>query len=185
MGLTDEQIDSVIDAHTETVDALKKERDDYKTEAGKLTDVQKELDTLKSGKDWKAEHDKLKQQFDDYKADIQTKENAQKVRAAYRKLLDDQKIAKEDADLIMSATQFGDMKLNDDGALEGADKLTENIKTNYARYIPTVETKGAKVDTPPKNDAGTGANPRAAEIARQFYERRYGKAPESGAKDNT
>ena len=46
MGLTDEQIGSIIEAHTETVEGLKTERDRYKTEAEKLPAVQKELDGL-------------------------------------------------------------------------------------------------------------------------------------------
>ena len=47
MGLTEEQIDSVIDAHTETVDGLKTQIQTLKDDAGKLKDVQKELDDLK------------------------------------------------------------------------------------------------------------------------------------------
>ena len=48
MGIEDEKIDTIIEAHTETVDALKKERDGYKESADKLADVQKELDGLKA-----------------------------------------------------------------------------------------------------------------------------------------
>lgn len=33
MGLTDEQVDGVIEAHTETVEALKNQRDTYKADA--------------------------------------------------------------------------------------------------------------------------------------------------------
>ena len=48
MGIEDEKIDQIIEAHTETVDALKEERDTYKEDASKLTAVQKELETAKS-----------------------------------------------------------------------------------------------------------------------------------------
>ena len=183
MGLTKEQASAIIEAHTETIDGLKKQRDEYKADADRLKDVQKELDDLKAGTTSKAEYEKLRKEFDDYKADVSAKETAGKIKAAYRKLLDDQKIAKEDADLIMSATNFDGMKLTDNGVFEDAEKLTNDIKTNYARYIPTVDTKGAKVDNPPSNNGG-GANPRAAEIAKQFHERRYGKATDNNDKSN-
>ena len=60
MGLTDEQVDSIVEMHTETIDALKKERDDLREKAGQYDTVKKELDDLKNGKDWKAEHDAVK-----------------------------------------------------------------------------------------------------------------------------
>ncbi len=47
MGLTDEQVDGVIEAHTETVEALKNQRESYKADADKLAEVQAELETLK------------------------------------------------------------------------------------------------------------------------------------------
>ncbi len=50
MGLTDEQIDSVIEMHAETVEALKEQRDTYKADAEKLTEVQAELDAMKNVK---------------------------------------------------------------------------------------------------------------------------------------
>ena len=48
MGIEDEKIDQIIDAHSETVDALKADRDAYKEDAAKLAAVQKELDELKA-----------------------------------------------------------------------------------------------------------------------------------------
>lgn len=51
MGLTEEQVDTIIEAHTETVDGLKSNVDKYKAEAEKLPDVQKELDELKAAGD--------------------------------------------------------------------------------------------------------------------------------------
>ena len=69
MGLTDEQVDTIIEAHTDTVDGLKADVSKYKTDAEKLSDVQKELDELKAKGDdgWKEKHDKLKGEFDTYK----------------------------------------------------------------------------------------------------------------------
>ena len=56
MGLTDEQVSAIIDAHTETVDGLKDSLKAAKADADKLKVVQKELDDLKanSGDDYKS-----------------------------------------------------------------------------------------------------------------------------------
>ena len=48
MNIEEEKIDQIIDAHSETVDALKAERDGFKEDAAKLAAVQKELDELKA-----------------------------------------------------------------------------------------------------------------------------------------
>ena len=47
LGIEAEKIDEIIDAHTDTVNALKEERDKYKASHEALQGVQKELDDLK------------------------------------------------------------------------------------------------------------------------------------------
>lgn len=151
MGLTEEQIDSVIDAHTETVDGLKAQVKSLQEAADKLPVVQKELDDIKNGEDWKAKYEAEAQAFKDFRAEISGKETLDKIKSAYRKLLEAQGIDKDDIDLIMSATKYDSMKLDGDN-LADSDKLTEGIKERYARYIPTEKTKGAKPETPPANN---------------------------------
>ena len=74
MGLTDEQCDSIIEAHAETVDGLKADLARYKETAGKAEQLQKDLEKanadLESAKKdgWKDKHDKVKKEFDDYKS---------------------------------------------------------------------------------------------------------------------
>ena len=48
MGIEADKIDEIISAHTDTVNALKEQRDTYKADAEKLPAVQKELDDLKA-----------------------------------------------------------------------------------------------------------------------------------------
>ena len=180
---TDEIENALIALHLGVVDPMKDDLDKAQKAAERLEAVQKELDDIKSGTDWKTEHDKIKKQFDDYKAEITGKEALGKVQAAYRKLLDGKKIAKEDADLIMAGTKFDGMKLKDDGTLEGEEGLLNDIGTRYSRYIPTEDRRGHEPDKPPKTDNGGGANPRAAQLAKRFHEERYGKAPETGANE--
>lgn len=76
MGLTDEQVDTIIKAHTGTVDGLKADVTRYKADAEKMPTVQKELDDLKAAGDggYKEKYEKEHKAFDDFKADITAKE---------------------------------------------------------------------------------------------------------------
>ena len=47
------------------------------------------------------------------------------------------------------------MKLDNAGNLEGVDDLKAKIQKEYAGYITTTETKGAKVDKPPQTGGKT------------------------------
>lgn len=150
MGLNDEQVNSVIEAHSETVDGLKAERDKYKAQAEKLPEVQKQLDDLRQ-EDWKAKYETERKAFSDYKADVANKETLSKTKAAYRQLLLDNHVGKDHIDSIMEVTDFGKMKLGADGKLEDADNLTEGAKKRWSGFITSTVTKGADVSTPPAN----------------------------------
>lgn len=151
IGLTDEQIDGIVEANEDTITGLKDRIEKAEERARAADELQKQLDALKGGKDWKAEHDKLKKEYDDYKADVGAKETARNVKAAYRQLLKDANIDEKRIDTILraSADQLKDMKLTADGKLEDADKLTEAIKQDWGDFVVTTRTRGAKVDTPP------------------------------------
>jgi len=155
MGLTDEQQTAIIDAHIETVDGLKEKITKLEAEAGKAKELQKELDAMKSGTDWKAEHDKLKKDFDEYKKTTEAKETATKVKAAYRGLLKDANVDEKRFDAILRATDLSGMKLDKDGKLENADKLTEAIKADWSDFVVTARTRGADIKTPPTGGKAT------------------------------
>ena len=68
MGLTEEQVATIIEAHTDTVDGLKDLIATYKADAEKLPDIQKELNDLKKeGADggYKAKYEKEHKDFQD------------------------------------------------------------------------------------------------------------------------
>lgn len=69
MGLTEEQQDTIIEAHTDTVNGLKADVDRYKADAEKLPAVQKELDDLKGKGDdgYKEKYESEHKAFEDYK----------------------------------------------------------------------------------------------------------------------
>lgn len=176
MGLEDEKVTAIIEEHMAVVNAIKEERDAYKTNADKLSAVQEELDKLKkNGGDWEKKYTDEHAAFDAYKKDIETKQALENVKSAYKKLLSDSKVGEKHIDSILRVTDFSAMKLDKDGKLEGADKLTETIKNDWSGFITNTDTKGANVDTPPagNNEGGTKTG-RAKELAKARYAQLYG-----------
>lgn len=154
LNLTDEQVDSIIEAHTEVTDALKAQVTDLQGKADRLESVQKELDGIKGGKDWKAEHDKVKKELDDYRQEVAGKEKLAAVKAAYKKLLDAENIPAKFHDKIIRLTDFGQMELDGDG-LKDADKQRETIKKDWGEFVATTQTRGATVTNPPATGKAT------------------------------
>lgn len=183
MGLTEEQVSAIIEEHTNVTAALKDQIKTYKSDAEKLPDVQKELDDLKKEKEsannWEKKYNDEHTAFENYKTDISNKEKLEKVKLAYKKLLTECKVGDKHIDSILRVTDMSSMKVAEDGSLEGADTLKEQINSDWSGFISTKDTKGANVSTPPGSD-GTGGKGtgRAAEIAAKYHENLYGKAKE-------
>ena len=109
------------------------------------------MDDLKKGNgdDWKSKYEKEHSDFEEYKKDVATKEATAKVRSAYRKLLVESGVGEKHIDAVLRVTDFKDMKLDKEGKLEGSDKLTESIKSEWSGFITNKGTKGADVADPP------------------------------------
>ena len=156
MGLTDEQVDTIIEAHTDTVDGLKSDLSKYKTDAEKLPDVQKELDELKAKGDdgWKEKHDRLKEEFDQYKNDVQEKETKAAKEAAYRAILKDANLSEKGIEKAIKYAEWDKIELDEDGKLKGANDQIKAVREEWAEYVTTTTTTGAKTSTPPTNNGG-------------------------------
>ena len=163
-------------------------KDRYNAKLDEITQLEQDKaaaeDNATKAGNWEKKYNALKDQFDTFKADTEAKAKLADVKSAYRKLLNDAGIDPKRHDTIIKATVFDGMKLGEDGKLEKADDLKKSIETEWADFKVSTRTKGADVDNPPKDNDGNGANPRAAEIAKKFHERRYGAAPANdGAKN--
>ena len=156
MGLTDEQVDTIIEAHTDTVDGLKADVSKYKTDAEKLSDVQKELDELKAKGDdgWKEKYDNLKGEFDKYKTDVQEKETHNKKVEAYKSILKDANLSEKGIEKAIKYAEWDKIELGEDGKLKGANDHIKAVREEWAEYVTTTTTTGAKTSTPPANNGG-------------------------------
>lgn len=159
MGLTDEQVDSIIDAHTETVDALKEERDAYKEVAKKYTDVQEQLDNLKAETDggknpYKVKYEAIKEELAQYKADVAAKESRANKETALRAMLKKIGVAEKRIDAVVRVSDVDALKLDKDGNLEDAKELEKTYKTEWEDFIPVVSDVKHTPETPLQNIGG-------------------------------
>ena len=156
MGIEEEKIDQIIEAHSETVDSLKADRDSYKEDAEKLKDVQKELDDLKAKGDdgWKEKHDALKAEFDQYKNDVQAKETKAAKEAAYRAILKDANLSEKGIEKAIKYADWDKIELDADGKLKGANDHIKAVRDEWAEYVTTTTPTGARTSTPPANNGG-------------------------------
>lgn len=100
MGLTEEQADTIIEAHNETVTGLVADRDKYKADAEKLPDIQKKLDEWeKSGYKQKYE-DKVKE-YNQLVADNTAKAAKAAKEKAVRAYFESKNIMGSNLDLAM------------------------------------------------------------------------------------
>lgn len=156
MGIEEEKIDQIIEAHSETVDSLKADRDNYKEDAGKLKDVQKELDGLKAKGDdgWREKYDNLKGEFDKYKNDVQEKETHNKKVEAYKAILKDANLSEKGIEKAVKYAEWDKIELDADGKLKGANDHIKAVREEWAEYVTTTTTTGARTSTPPANNGG-------------------------------
>ena len=155
MGLTDEQVDTIIEAHTDTVDGLKADIAKYEGDAKKLPGVQKELDDLKAAGDggYKEKYEKEKKAFEDFKNEQTAKETKKAKENAYRELLKAAGVSEKRIPAILKVTDLNSVELDGD-KVKDAEKLTETVKADWADFIETTNTNGANTNTPPANNTG-------------------------------
>lgn len=165
MGIEAEKIDQIIEMHTETVDAIKRERDDAKEEAKKfkddsekLTSVERELNDLKAKETqpdkFKEKYDTLKQEYDTYKNEITAKETKAAKSKAYRDMLKEIGVSEKRLDSVMKVADLNSFELDENGAIKDVDELKTSAQNEWSDFIVSTGVTGAKTPTPPTNTGG-------------------------------
>lgn len=160
MGIEAEKIDQIIEAHAETVSALKDEAEKYKENASKYADVQKELDQLKKSTEGK-DYDKLKAEYEKYKADVEAEHTKAAKEKAYRDALKDANLSEKGVEKALKYAEWDKIELDDDGKLKDAKAHVKAVREEWAEYIVKQGTKGAETSTPPAGGGGGGSLTRA------------------------
>lgn len=184
-GVPAENLDTAAEyfcaAHKTDLDAIKEQRDTYKTDAETLVKVQKELNDLKAAQDdgWQEKHDALKKQFDEYKAGVTAKETKAAKESAARAYYESKGITGKALDIAMrgSGAEIEALEL-EDGKIKNAGALEALVKGDFSGLVGQTVTKGADVATPPAGNgepAKDAPNTRAAIIAAQYHNNLYGE----------
>jgi FtsZ-binding cell division protein ZapB len=186
MDIPAEKIDEIITAHTETVNAIKEERDQLKADSETLKTAEKdlakaneELEKFRAG-DWEKKYNDLKGEYDTFKTDTETKAIKTAKESAYRKLLLDAGVSDKRIASILRVSDVDSIKIDKDGKIEDAEKLTESVKSEWADFIVTKQEQGANTPKPQSNDGGDGIKQpsRAAQLAAQYRNEHYGNPKE-------
>lgn len=181
MGLTDEQMETIIEAHTETVDGLKADLARYKTDAEALPGLQKELEAAKAEltnerkESWKTKYDAIKEEYGAYKSDQEKKAIHSAKENAYRELLKKAGVSDKRIASVLRVSDVDGIELEENGSVKDADKLTEGIKTEWGDFIVGQTTRGAETSNPAANNpASNPRSGRAAKIAAEYHRNLYG-----------
>lgn len=151
----EEKEQQIMDGHIAVTDGIKDDRDHWKAEADKAADLQKQLDSINGGEDWKKKFDEEHEAFENFKKQTAQDAESAKVKAAYRKLLADEGISEKRLDAILKVTDLSKMKLDKEGGLQDADNLRKSINSEWGEFKTTVTEKGAVVETPPQTGKAT------------------------------
>ena len=173
MGIEEEKIDQIIEAHSETVDSLKADRDSYKEDAEKLKTVQKELDDLKAAGDggYKEKYEKEHKAFEDYKADVDAKETRAAKEKAVTEYLKSKNVQEGNLKLAMrslnaeiEAAELDGDKLKDTKAFDAL--LDGDLK---GLITTTTEKPAPNPVNPPKHDPAPAEPHSLADALRAKY----------------
>lgn len=152
MGLNDEQTDSILEGHLETVNSLKEQRDGYKADAERLAVVSAELETLKakSGDGYKEKYEAEHSAFEKFKAELVAKETKQQKTDAVKKYFESKGIIGKNLDIAMRGVwaEIEGAELEGD-KLKSTEALDSLISGDYSGLVGKVETRGVQVETPP------------------------------------
>ncbi len=152
MGLTDEQVDTIIEAHTDTVDGLKADVSKYKSDAEKLPGVQKQLDDLKAAGDggYKEKYEKEHSDFEAYKSGVTAKESKAAKEKAVRAYFESKNITGANLDLAMRGCGEEMTALEMDGEkIKDTKSLDALIEGTYKGLVSKSSVRldmGARLD---------------------------------------
>lgn len=149
MGIEEDKIDQIIEAHAETVEGLKADVNKYKGDAEKLPSVQRELDELKA-----EDHGKKARDWEKKYNDLMA-ENTKKAKIeAFRAVLKDANLSEKGIEKAVKYANWDSMELDENGGLKDAKAHIKTAKEEWSEYIETVTKTGADTPMPPANDGG-------------------------------
>lgn len=184
LGIEDEKIEQIIDAHTEVTESLKADIEKYKPDAEKLKGVQKELDDLKAKGDdgWKEKHDTVKKEFDDYKKGIDAEKTKAAKDKAVRSYYEGKGITGKNLEIAIRGSSAEINGLEMDGEkIKDTSSLDALISGDFSGLVVSTKKTGVNTSNPPANTgSGTGKTKEEIMAIKDGAERRKAMAENPG-----
>lgn len=148
LGIEDEKIESIIEAHGETVEGLKQKLEKAEAEAAKVAELTTQLNNANDKLAKSGDAAKVQADFDAYKEEIAKEKATASKRAAADALLKEAGYARESVrGLILRTIDLDKWEADDNGGIKDADAFKQSVKADYADLVSTTQTTG----TPPAN----------------------------------
>ena len=158
IGIEEDKIDLIVEKHNEVLTEIKDERDKLKEDAAKLPEIEKELNTLKSqvsGTDsYKDKFEALQKEYNDFKADVESKQTIAKKESAFRNILKDIGIPDKRIDSVVKVSDINGIELDGEG-IKDVETLKESLKKEWSDFITTTKVEGVNSANPPSNAGKT------------------------------
>lgn len=156
LGIEDEKVEQIIDAHTEVTDGLKKKISEAEEKAEQYDELQKEMEKYRKQEGYKDKYEKEHADFEAYKKDVTAKETRSQKSGLVQKYLESKGITGGNLDIAMMAIDGQIDKLELDGEkIKDTKALDDLVSGKLSSLVVSKSTKGVNTSTPPTNNAGS------------------------------
>lgn len=158
LGLNDEQINSIIEAHTDTIAGLKESIKTAEEKAKRFDEVEKELNELKSKgtEDYKAKYEAERAAFENYKSDVAAKETRAAKESAVKAYFESKGISGKNLNAAMrgASKEIAEIEV-ENGKIKNKTVLDDLLKGDFEVFVTKESVTGATTANPPAN-TGSG-----------------------------
>lgn len=157
MGLTDEQVDAIIEEHAAAKDNLKvkiKSLEEQLKDSEEIRNKYNDLADDVKRNNWKDKFDNLSKEFKEYKEEIENSRIQETKKEAYKNLLIKNGISEKQLSAILEVTKYDDIEIDENGDLKDSKELEEKIKDKWGGFIVKTHVEGLNTENPPTNLGG-------------------------------
>lgn len=190
MGIEEDQRDQIMSEHQATLREIREERDQYRDEAAKVPDLQRQLQEAQeaakanAGDEWREKFEAEHKALEDYRHKVEAKEQERSKAKAYRDMLVKKaKVDPKRVDRIMRLIDLSKVELDGDGAVKDADEAAKAAAEEWADFVVTKRTEGSDPENPPAGTGGKGpkgVSDIAARVIREYNSRNFGLTQKEG-----
>ncbi len=192
LGIDDEKIEQIMDAHTEVTESLKQERDAAKAAADELTKVKDELeqakqslkDADKNGKDLQSKYDTEHAEFEKLKNEVAAKATKEKTDKALIEWAKSKGYSEAGAKKIAKYGGYGErIKFDEDGKPTNLDELESDVAAEWGEYKGETKTETHK-ETNPMTGGAAPKQSLAAKYYTEYMNRVHGEKNDNNSTES-